>query len=71
MARTGPAVLLAVSLLSVSAAMCNGRLGRLTTCIAICAGAEHIFVRSSDAVEYAVEQQLAGNKGEKGAASAI
>lgn len=34
-------------------------------------GAEHIFVRSSDAVEYAVEQQLAGNKGEKGPASAI
>jgi sulfate transporter 4 len=34
-------------------------------------GAEHIFVRSSDAVEYAVEQQLAGNKGEKGPAAAI
>ena len=40
-------------------------LGRFAT------GAEHIFVRSSDAVEYAVEQQLAGNKGEKGPASAI
>lgn len=36
-----------------------------------CAGAEHIFVRSADAVEYALEQQLVANKGKKGSASAI
>ena len=38
------------------------------TCIKlerVSAGPEHIFVRSADAVEYALEQQLAADKGEK------